>query len=281
MIYHCLEDFPGFTLTADSGFVDLEKFQSVDFKKREFLFSYFSSLPYFLETLSPSVETVKIQMAGPFTLANHLICSDRRSLFSHQDLYGHLLKFLYYKTEALLEFFPSETEVIVVFDEPLLSEENAVVIFETLDSFVKKFRNRFKKKIIYYGLHSCNEWTPSIFSLFYQKSMDILSFDVKKGFEPFFCLSVAQREAFFKKKWILWGIVSDFLNPHQWNNLGDSPDIFVQTLENKGLQKGAILSILKRSLFSPACGTARLSFEKEKKCVEYLRQVSLYSRNLL
>ena len=266
LIHQFLEDFPGWS--EDRLWIDLSKFE----KKipHDFQFSYLSSLPSFLATLQSSQkkELYKLQVPGPYTVATQVNCSDGQKIIFHGRVYKSLQRFLIKKTLTLLEKFPPEKECLLVIDEPMLVEQSAKNILPFLEKMKREVQSQFNDRAIWVGVHSCHQWTSFLFETLFKSSIDLLSFDYLKNRKeiPWTSLLSALQE-----KWILWGVVSTT----------GSLDSFEKDLKNLGLPQHKILSIVRRSLFSPTCGSGLLKKDQEEKMSRHLLRISEECRLLL
>ncbi len=262
MVVQFMEDFPGFKFTPTEAWVDLDEFKPLDLTT--FSFSYVSCLDLFLKTSQAQASPIKLQMTGPYTIANSLLCSDRKLIIDHPDVYEYLIRFIQKKAFFLTSLFSHIKELMLVFDEPMLNPVVALPIFEKISPMIAEL----KKKISYVGIHSCNLWTPELFGDAFQSEFNGLSFDFEKGAEEIFEDEVGL-QAYLKKGWVMWGIIPTY--PFA-SDIG--VQLFNDFLKNKHLKKEMRDAIFIRSMFSPACGTGTLTIEQENKCVERLKKIS-------
>ena len=266
MLYQFLEDFPGFTKAGNRLFIDLDTFKpqklAQKLERKSFLFSFLGALDPFIQK-SKNAPLVKLQVTSPYTIASHLFCSDQKLVLDHPPIYEYLKEFIFYKTQALLQKFPQPK--LLFFDEPMLSRANVDEVLPMLEKLIVRMPDTF------FGLHSCNLWSPVLFKKIFLSSFDIINFDMKEGGDALFEEPQALLE-FLKKGWLMWGVVPTSFS------VDLEPSFFIHFLKNKCLKKDQILTILSRLLMSPACGTSQVSVGQEQKCATNLKQIALYSR---
>lgn len=266
MLYQFMEDFPGLTQNGNHFFVDIDTFFARD-DGGGFSFSFLSTLDLFLQK-SKKVPVVKVQMTSPFTIASHLLCSDKKLLLDHPKMYEYLLSYMEEKAFDFLDKF-QEQQLFVFFDEPTLTPFQGEEIFSMLRRLIQKLKTPFRL----FGIHSCNNWSPSLFAQAFESDFQVINFDIQRGLDEI----LEDKEAMFrflKRGWIMWGVV----DPSTFDR-GMPPDhFFIDSLKNKGLKEDEVTTILRRSLFSPACGTAGFTIEQEKKCLAVLKEIAEYSK---
>lgn len=279
MIYQYIEDFPGLVQNTNHCFVDVEMFSKIlrdsqgdkaGAQDDNFSFSFLSSLDLFLQKTNSLHLPIKVQVTSPYTIASHLTCSDKKLLIDHHELYPYLIDYLGTKLEVLLKKFEKKP-LLVFFDEPMLTTFHGKEIFKILNRLVQRLKTPYRL----FGLHSCNQWSFSLFKMAFQSQFDILNFDVQLGFNEIFEDKKYLLDQ-LEKKWIMWGIIST-----SRKDIDVNEDFFIHLLKNKSLKKEETKIILNRSLFSLACGTALLSLEQEKKCAMQLKEIAVYSKTFL
>ncbi len=239
-------------------------------RKVDDFFSY-ASLDDFLNEYDRQ-KVLKIQMIGPYTVGRLLLCRDRLTVIDHKDIHPHFLQIYIKKAVEFLSLFEAKNKMWIIFDEPFLNELSAGEIFSGLDRIILKIEKKVDGSKFLFGLHSCNRWTPSLFSQFYDTRLRLMSFDVELGGNAIF----ENRQKLFeylKKGFLLWGIV-----PTQKIYRTMKGDYFLRYLQTKNLQKKEVLNILSRSHFTPACGTATLRLKDEQTIARRLREISVETR---
>ncbi len=234
--------------------------------------SSYGALDDFLKQYD-SQKIFKVQLAGPYTIAKSIPCSDQRPLIATPDLYQNFIQFFIDKTVAFLRLFRVKNKMWIVFDEPFLNELSAGKLFADLDRIIIEIEKKVDCSKFLFGLHSCNLWTPSLFSQFYDTRLRLISFDVELGGDAIF----ENRQKLFeylKKGFLLWGVVPT--QPKIYRT-GKS-DHFLRYLQTKNLQKREIFTILRRSHFTPACGTATLRLKDEQTIARRLKKISAETR---
>ncbi len=264
MLYQFLEDFPGFTQLGNRLFIDLDIFKPQKLENKSFSFSFLGALDSFIQK-SKHVSLIKLQVTSPYTIASHLFCSDQKLVLDHGPIYEYLKEFIFHKTNALIQKFPQPK--LIFFDEPMLSRANVDEVLPLLEGYIQKLR----RQDLQFGLHSCNLWSSFLFQKIFHSRFDIINFDIQEGLEAI----LEEPEALFsflKRGWVMWGVVPTSFS------LNLEPASFIHSLQNKCLKTKQILTILAKSLMSPACGTSQVSMDQEKKCAKNLKQIALYSR---
>ena len=268
MIAQPLEDFPGFREKKGAFSVELDRFEFEDFKRKTFSFAAFSALPRFLK--QNRSEIIKLQMTGPSTIAEHLYCSDKRRLIDHPEIYEYLILFLIHKTQALIDRFEDKPQILFLFDEPVLTEKNSEMVFRGLGRMVDVLS---KKSNTLFGLHSCNRWSGPVFSEFFKSPLKMLSMDMLLNVDSLLADVEVMKTwmAYLQKGWMVWGLGPDT----------DPSNILIARFKNEGLQNKKIISIIKRSLLSPACGTGLLSVAQERACAIQLKKSAQRLREII
>lgn len=227
--------------------------------------SYYGALDDFLKRYN-SQKIFKVQLAGPYTIA--------KSMIDPPDLFENFIEVFIDKTAAFLKLFQVKNKMWIIFDEPFLNELSAGEIFSDLDRIILKIEKKVDGSKFLFGLHSCNRWTPSLFSQFYDTRLRLMSFDMSLGGDAIF----QDRQKLFeylKRGFLLWGIIPT--RPKRYQAM--KGDHFLRYLQTKNLQKKEVLNILRRSHFTPACGTATLRLKDEQMIARKLREISIETRH--
>lgn len=222
--------------------------------------SFYGALDDFLKRVD-SKKIFKIQITGPDSSGRALGMTRAR--------------FIQFYTNRVIEFlkrFEVKNKMWVVFDEPFLDESSMEPLFNDLDRIIKGIERKTKR--ILFGVHSCNRWTPRIFSRFFKTRLRLVSFDAELGAGALF-YDRSKLFRYLKRGFLLWGIVPTRKKAHE--KIED--DGFLRYLQTKSLQKKEILNILGRSHFTPACGTATLKLEDEQKIARKLLKISRTARD--
>lgn len=262
MVVQFMEDFPGFKFTPTEAWIELDEFRPLDLNT--FKFSYVSSLALFLKKSQAGKSPIKLQMTGPYTIANSLLCSDRKLIIDHEPIYEYLLQFIQKKAIYLASLISHAKSLMLILDEPMLNPVVAGPIFQEVAPIIIEL----KKKIQIVGMHSCNLWTPELFLDAFESEFNALSFDFEKGGEE-----ILEDEGallnYLNKGWVIWGVIPTYpFNPKM------DEQLFSDFLKNKRLKKEITEAILFRSMFSPACGTGTLTIEQEKSAVQALNKIA-------
>lgn len=223
--------------------------------------SFYGALSDFLKRVD-SKKIFKVQLAGPLTIAKSGV----------GNFYPDFIQFYRDQLIEFLRRFEVKNKMWVVFDEPFLDESSAEQLFNDLDRIVSGIERKTTKFL--FGIHSCNQWTPLLFSRFFKTRLHLVSFDAELGADALF-QDRSKLFSYLKRGLLLWGIVPTRKKAYEKIN----DDYFLRYLQTKNLQKKEILNILSRSHFTPACGTATLKLEDEQNIARKLLGISAAARD--
>jgi len=183
----------------------------------------------------PTAGILKLQMAGPLT-AGVDITKQASKLLSH---------------------FKNHRQVWFIFDEPVLGMSVDENYFKRIDDMAVQLM----REGLTFGIHSCNRWSKEVLSAFYGSSLNILSLDIGINLELLLS-DVPRLLSYLERGILIWGI--------PWHK-EISKTFLIDALSNKGLSKKTIIDIFRSSVLSPACGSALLSLDVEKKGAAFLK----------
>jgi len=294
MLIQFNEDLPGFDKekkiidTASSKFEEeLLKFYELYFKiieekNLDFLSNFSLSEDYakgfkiFLNKVRTfNFSIVKGQITGPFTLATNLKTQTGEIAIFIEDLKDLIVKFLTIKALAqALELKNVSSKVIIFLDEPGLagfgSSSFITISVNTVISMLNEIIEILNKFEILTGIHVC---ANTSWDIVLDSKANILSFDSFNFYDKLIIYKENLKK-FVKNenKYLAWGVVPT--NSEILKNI--SLEKIIHKFEFQLTNLSSLLDIskevvLKKSLFTPACGLGSLSDTLSIKALKLLK----------
>ncbi|QER42114.1 hypothetical protein F1847_04900 [Thermodesulfobacterium sp. TA1] len=231
----------------------------------------------FLEIASEvNPRLVKGQITGPFTLASGLKLHTGESPIFKDELKDLIVKFVFLKALAQGLKLKKVAPIVIIFlDEPGLagfgSSSFITITKEEVLNMLNEIALGLKNFNLLTGIHIC---ANTSWDLPLNSEIDILSFDSFNFYEK---LSIYAEDIknFLKKedKYLAWGVVptdSAQLKEVSFEEILNRFKVQLKDLANK--TGFAEQEILKRSLFTPACGLGSLPEDLALKALDWLKQ---------
>jgi len=299
MIVQFNEGLPGFNFekqiinTESPNFEeDFMKFyelylQIVEEKKLEFLqeFSISESFAKGFYTFlklgkNKKLSKVKGQITGPFTLGIALKANSGESVIFRDELRDLIVKFLTLKALYQgLELKKISPFVILFMDEPGLTAFGTSAFItiskETVLSMINEIVTLVKSHGIFTGIHVC---ANTSWDVVLESEIDILSFDSFNYYDKLIIYKDDLKKFFeTENKFIAWGIIPTDSDTLKSITLQEILEKFNSQLINFSELIGfSKEEILKKSLFTPACGLGSLKEELAIKALKFLKDFKNY-----
>ncbi len=294
MLLQFNEGFPGFNWdeekidTSSPGFEEgMFKFyesylQIVEENKLELLENFglseevakgFKTFLSLGEQYKPSI--VKGQITGPFTLATALKIETGEIPIFRDDLRDLITKFISIKALAQgIKLKKLASEVIIFLDEPGLagfgSSAFITISKDDIINMLNEIVTLLKKHNIIPGIHVC---ANTSWDIVLESEIDILNFDSFNFYEKFIIYNDHIKN-FLKKdnKYIAWGVIPTDKEQLEKVELDDVLKKFKNQLKDFSVKTGfSEKEILKKSLFTPACGMGSLTVNLAEKGLNLLK----------
>ena len=222
-----------------------------------------------------SVEFIKLQVTGPFTIAAGINDELGVSLLHDKVMMQAISKAL--KMKALWQvnkFKEFGKKMILFIDEPYLGcfgSAYTPINREDVVSSLAEFTEGFNSNEVIFGVHCCGNADWSIFTEI--KGIDMINFDAF-DFQDKFVLYADGIKSFLNRKGIIcWGIV-----PTQGFTGKENAELLVNKIRQgitNLVKKGVDEELLKsRLLISPACGLGTFSPKKATEIFQLLSDTS-------
>jgi hypothetical protein len=243
---------------------------------RETAPGFFQLLAYLDRRTAPPA-AVKGQVTGPFTFATGINDADGRAIFYHDTLREAAVTCIAlnarWQTEQLKKY---GVPVILFLDEPGLAGFGSSAFISVTSADVAACLEPVIQEIHtaggLAGVHVCanTDW-----SLMFEASLDIISFDAYSFFDKFL-LYPDRIRGFFRRGGILaWGIVPT-ADPEQVRR--ETPDTLTARLESQIAQVAALgidpAVVAAQSLITPSCGVGSLPLADAVRVIDMTREIS-------
>jgi methionine synthase II (cobalamin-independent) len=220
------------------------------------------------------LSAVKGQITGPFTMGISLKNEKGENLIFKDELRDLIVKFLTLKALSQgLEFKKFSSTVIIFMDEPGLagfgSSSYITISKEMVLSMLNEIALVLKKFNIIPGIHVC---ANTSWDIVLDSEIDILNFDSFNYYDKF-VIYKENIKNFLKKqgKYIAWGVIPT--TKEELEKVTDKEVIEKFKAQLKEMEQATGFSseeILKKSMFTPACGLGSISEELAKKGINLL-----------
>ncbi len=242
---------------------------------------FFELLAYLDRRTTPPA-AVKGQVTGPFTFATGIHDAEGRAIFYNDTLREAAVTAIAmnarWQTEQLKKY---HVPVILFLDEPGLAGFGSSAFISVTSADVGACLEPVIREIHaaggLAGVHVCanTDW-----SLMFDASVDIISFDAYSFFDKFLLYPARIREFLDRGGILAWGIVPTG-DPEQVR--GETPDSLIARLEGD-MARIADLGIdpavaAAQSLITPSCGVGSLSPADAVRVIEMTREISDRMRN--
>jgi hypothetical protein len=237
---------------------------------------FFQLLAYLDRRTAPPA-AVKGQVTGPFTFATGINDADGRAIFYHDTLREAAVTCIAlnarWQTERLKKY---GVPVILFLDEPGLAgfgssafiSVTSVDVAACLEPVIQEIHAAGGLA----GVHVCanTDW-----SLMFEASLDIISFDAYSFFDKFLLYPDRIREFFRRGGILAWGIVPT-ADPEQVRR--ETPDTLTVLLESQIAQVAALgidpAVVAAQSLITPSCGVGSLPLADAVRVIDMTREIS-------
>ncbi|MGB5157982.1 hypothetical protein [Desulfobacterium sp. N47] len=300
MISQFLPGLPGLTEEDDKIFINTsgrhfddnlvefyEEYISVIEGKKEFDDSRFALSPdvakgffVFIEKimgLSVKPVAVKGQITGPLTLATSVKDQDGKAVYYNEDMRDAVVKLVAMKARwQVRQLAKLGVPVIIFFDEPsfagLGSSAFIGISMQEIEGFLEEVIDAVHQEGALAGIHVCSnaDW-----SVLFESSVDIISFDAYSYFDKFILYSDLLKDYINSGRLIAWGIVptsqAEDIEKASAESLAENWKNKVGKLESLGFK---LSDILAQSFITPSCGTGSLSLDNTAKVLNLAKHVS-------
>lgn len=224
-----------------------------------------------------SLQAIKGQITGPFTLATALTDQDKKIAYYHRELHDVVVKTICLKLKWQIRQLKNFGLPLLFFiDEPALagfgSSSFLSISTENVQKDLHEVIGMIHKEHALAGIHCCEntDW-----SIILRTNVDIVNFDAY-GFFDRFILYEDDVKYFFKKGGILaWGIVPTS-DPKDVER--ETVDSLIERWKNEASKlasKGIALDqIVRQSLITPSCGVGSLAPNLARRVLELVNGVS-------
>jgi methionine synthase II (cobalamin-independent) len=222
------------------------------------------------------VDFIKGQVVGPVTLMYSIKGEENKSILFDEVLCDAITRGLAMKgVWQAREIRKLGKQSVIFFDEPAMSgfgsafmplgKEQAMTIFDNLVKTVKEHEDAIT------GIHCCGN---SDWGMLLETKIDIINFD-SFSFADNFVLYSDTIKKFLKRGGIIaWGAVptSEFRESTDIKLVSGKLKDAMEKLISRGVDKELLL---KRSLFTPACGMGSLGMEIAEKVIDLTNKLAL------
>lgn len=218
---------------------------------------------------------VKGQITGPFTLATSLKTENKEILIFKDELRDLITKFLTLKALfQALELKKVSPTVIIFLDEPGLSGFGSssfiTISKDTVLSTLNEIIEILQRFGIITGIHIC---ANTSWDVILESKVDIISFDSFNFYDKFIIYKNHIKEFLdSKNRYLAWGVIPT--NSEILENINLEKIIHKFKFQLSDFCYALNISkdeILKKSLFTPACGLGSLSESLSIKALEFLK----------
>lgn len=230
-----------------------------------------------LKAVSVPLVAVKGQTTGPVTFCTGMNDQNGKAIFYDEQIRDAAVKLLALKAGwQVRELSKFGVPAIIFFDEPILAGFGSSAFISISKEEVKKCFEEVIEAVHseggIAGIHVCanTDW-----SLVFESSADIISFDAYSFFDKFILYADHIKKFVESGRILAWGIVPTSKAKDVEKETADSLvtrwEDKVRDLETLGFNRSKILS---QSLITPSCGTGSLSLKNAKKVLKLTREVS-------
>jgi methionine synthase II (cobalamin-independent) len=231
-------------------------------------------LSIFLEKLkNRNPEYLKGQVIGPITFLTSHKLEDGTRLYK-DDLYVETIP-LFLRQKALYQYYEFKkvspnSEVIIFFDEPILSEIGSAVTNISVESAGKTLNRTLDNLPFISGIHICGN---SDWDFILRLPVDIVNFDAYKYLDEFLLYKKAIKDFITEGKSIALGIIptnKDDISLIDENTLLTKTIGAIESLKSIT----AIKDISKKIIITPSCGMGTLDLKDSLKVLTLIRSIT-------
>ena len=251
---------------------DLKEF-AISLEYASGLFALFDQLG----SIAASVDAIKCQLTGPFTMGTGLTDKAGRYAYYDPTLKDIIVKSLSLKAKwQINKFKPFGAPVIVSIDEPsLVGYGSSVFISVTKDDIQKSLDEIIGVIHLEQGMAATHCCENTDWALLLETEIDIISFDAYGFFDNVIIYEDELKRFVERGGIIAWGIVpthdTDVLSHETADSLMSRWSDHVQRLTAKGID---LNRVLRQSLITPSCGAGSLSLELAEKALALTKDLS-------
>ena len=212
---------------------------------------------------------IKGQVVGPITfLASHIL-EDGTRLYK-DEIYTEAIP-LFLRQKALFQYYEfkkasPESDIIIFFDEPILSEIGSAVTNIELSTAEKIITKAIQNVPFISGIHICGN---SDWEFILKMPVNIINFDAYNYLDEFFLYKKSIKDFISRGNCIAFGIV-----PTNKEDLDDMDEKILLSKTYSALENlisvSGIRDIEKNVILTPSCGMGTLSVEECQKVFNLL-----------
>jgi len=300
MLEQFLPGMPGLTIEKDRVFIDtdVENFDndlikfyedymavvegSIDLNNSGFVLKKdtargFFVLMEYLKAINNQPTAVKGQITGPLTFGTGVHDRNGKAIFYDERIRDAAVKLLALKAKWQVKRLSKfGRPVLIFFDEPALAGfGSSAFISISRDEVTKCFEEVIEAVHSEGGLAGIHVCANADWSIVFESSADIVSFDAYSFFDRFILYPEHIKKFIESGKILAWGIIPTLRAEDIEKETADS---LVAQWENKARQVeglGIDMAIIQtQSLITPSCGTGSLSLDLAQKVLRLTKDVS-------
>jgi methionine synthase II (cobalamin-independent) len=227
-----------------------------------------------------NIDFIKGQVVGPVTLLYSIKGEDGKPILFDEIICDAIVRGLAMKgVWQAREIRKIGKEPVIFFDEPAMSgfgsafmplgKDQAMTIFDKLVKTVKEHENAI------IGIHCCGN---SDWGMLLQTDIDIINFDSFAFADNFVLYSEAIKQFLNRGGVIAWGAVptSDYNDSVNIDLVISKLKNAINKLASQGIEKELLI---KRAIFTPACGMGQLSSEVAEKVIDLTYRLAIEFTN--
>ena len=305
MLEQFLPGMPGLTIEKDRVFIDTDSKNfdndllrfyedymavvegSIDLNNSRFVLKKDTARGFFvfmehLQALNNQPTAVKGQITGPLTFGTGVNDQNGRAIFYDERIRDAAVKLLALKARwQVKKLSKFGRPVLIFFDEPALAGfGSSAFISISRDEVTKCFEEVIEAVHSEGGLAGIHVCANADWSLVFESSADVISFDAYSFFDRFILYPEHIKKFIESGNILAWGIVPTLRAEDIEKETSDS---LVAQWENKARQIEELgidmANIQTQSLITPSCGTGSLSLDHAKKVLRLTNDVSVRLRS--
>jgi methionine synthase II (cobalamin-independent) len=304
MVAQFMPGMPGLCATPGGGFIDTAQASfdsdlihfyedylavmegSTDLSDSRFLLDEDTARGFFvfvesLKRLPAPPVAVKGQVTGPFTFCTGILDQNKKAIIYDEQIKDAAVKLLALKSRwQVRRLSQFGCPVIIFFDEPALAGfGSSEFISISKDAIIDKLEEVMEAVHAEGGLAGVHVCANTDWSLIFDSTADIVSFDAYSYFERFILYKDNIKNFLNAGKIIAWGIVPtlkvDNLENETTESLINQLKEKAAQIEKLGIDSNQLIS---QSLITPSCGAGSLSTDLAIKALRLTQQVSAQIR---
>jgi methionine synthase II (cobalamin-independent) len=230
------------------------------------LYGLLDRLPY----LGGSLEAVKVQLVGPFTLGMGLKDENGKPIMYDAAFFDVIKKALRMKAEWLINAVRTvcpEKQVVLFFDEPGMTSFGSAFVAVSQDDATRLFNETCEGLDATVGIHCCGntDWPVLL-----KSEVDLINYDAFGYMETLFYFGENLTSFLLRGGEIAPGIVpstSEALADADADQMSDNWQKYRRLFEETGQSR-------RREIVTTACGLGSLTEAEAKKALRLLRRLS-------